>query len=70
MRITKMSIETQREQWLLERWCPKTCLMAGLLKPSICQKKKERKRKNAISAKCNRTKPKKISSGASLMAQW
>ena len=73
MRITKMCTETQSEQWLLERWCPKTCLMAGLLKPSICQKKKkkkERKRKNAISAKCNRTKPKKISSGASLVAQW
>lgn len=66
MRIAKMCTDTQREQWLLERWCPKTCLKAGLLKLSIWKKK----RKSEISAKCNRTKPKKISSGASMVAQW
>ena len=40
-----MCTETQSEQWLLERRCPKTCLTAGLLKPSICKKKKKEKEK-------------------------
>ena len=40
---------------LLQKWHSQTCSMQGYRKPLICKKKKkEKKEKNVVSAKCNK----------------